>query len=175
MVALLHSFIPTWKVPILLHKQAKWRFIVKVAVSWVINKWKNCGHTRQELRKLYHKRQPQVSKASAGKKVISFPLAVNLLEDGQGVTDIRDHRCWEHRKYTYANLMTQAGNKNCHPLWLFKTFTGATKKHSFDTSRSNWTFFGKVRHNKTSYIPTYKLLNYNTHFASLLFQSGICK
>ena len=39
-------------------------------------------------------------------------------------------------KYTYANLMTQAGNKNCHPLWLFKTFTGATKKHSFDT-RSN--------------------------------------
>lgn len=24
--------------------------------------------------------------------------------------------------------MTQAGNKNCHPLWLFKTFTGATKK-----------------------------------------------
>lgn len=32
------------------------------------------------------------------------------------------------RKYTYANLMTQAGNKNCQPLWLFKTFTGATKK-----------------------------------------------
>ena len=56
--------------------------------SRVVNKWKNCGHTRQELRKLYHKRQPQVSKASAGKKVISFPLTVNLLEDGQGVTDI---------------------------------------------------------------------------------------
>ena len=32
MVALLHSSIPTWKIPILLHKQAKWRFIVKVAV-----------------------------------------------------------------------------------------------------------------------------------------------
>ena len=32
MVALLHSFISTWKVPVLLHKQAKWRFIVKVAV-----------------------------------------------------------------------------------------------------------------------------------------------
>ena len=57
-------------------------------ISWVVNKRKNCGHTRQELRKLYHKRQPQVSKASAGKKVISFPLTVNLLEDGQGVTDI---------------------------------------------------------------------------------------
>ena len=31
-VALLHNSMPTWKVPILLHKQAKWRFIVKVAV-----------------------------------------------------------------------------------------------------------------------------------------------
>ena len=34
--------------------------------------------------------QPQVSKASAGEKVISFPLAVNLLEDGQGVTDTEE-------------------------------------------------------------------------------------
>ena len=67
---------------------------------------------------------------SAGEKVISFPLAVNLLEDGQGVTDItwRAGKLFALRKYTYANLMTQAGNKNCQPLWLFKTFTGATKK-----------------------------------------------
>ena len=31
--ALLYSTILIWKVPILLHKQAKWRFIVKVAVT----------------------------------------------------------------------------------------------------------------------------------------------
>ena len=37
-------------------------------------------------------------------------------------------------KYTYANLMTQAGNKNCQPLWLFKTFTGATKKNYADST-----------------------------------------
>ena len=36
-VALLHSSIPTWKVPILLHKQAKWGFIVKVAVYVIQN------------------------------------------------------------------------------------------------------------------------------------------
>ena len=34
MAAHLHSSIPTWKVLILLHKQAKWRFIVKVAVCF---------------------------------------------------------------------------------------------------------------------------------------------
>ena len=34
MVALLHSFTHTWKVPVLLHKQAKWWFIVKVAVPF---------------------------------------------------------------------------------------------------------------------------------------------
>ena len=33
MIARLHSLTPTWKVPILLHKQAKWRLIVKVAVD----------------------------------------------------------------------------------------------------------------------------------------------
>ena len=32
MAAHLHSSIPTWRVLTLLHKQAKWRFIVKVAV-----------------------------------------------------------------------------------------------------------------------------------------------
>ena len=32
-IALLHRTILIWKVPILLHKQAKWRFIVKVAVA----------------------------------------------------------------------------------------------------------------------------------------------
>ena len=32
-IALLHSTILIWKVPTLLHKQAKWRFIVKVAVN----------------------------------------------------------------------------------------------------------------------------------------------
>ena len=39
MAAHLHSSIPTWKVLILLHKQAKWWFIVKVAVYLVTNIW----------------------------------------------------------------------------------------------------------------------------------------
>ena len=37
-IALLHSTILIWKVPILLHKQAKWRFIVKVAVHIIVVK-----------------------------------------------------------------------------------------------------------------------------------------
>ena len=47
------------------------------------------GQTSEVNRAEQKSSQPQVSKASAGKKSFLFlPLVVNLLEDGQGVTDI---------------------------------------------------------------------------------------
>ena len=44
MAAILHITTLSKKLPILLHKQAKWRFIVKVAVSTHVysERWKHC-------------------------------------------------------------------------------------------------------------------------------------
>ena len=47
MVALLHSSIPYWKVPTLLHKQPKWRFIVKVAV--VLPQWTGSKFSKRKM------------------------------------------------------------------------------------------------------------------------------
>ena len=74
-------------------------------------------------------------------EIIIYKSIYQLLIDS--CDTFRFTKAHAHGKYTYANLMTQAGNKNCHPLWLFKTFTGATKKHYVDTKQLN--FFGKAR------------------------------
>ena len=72
----------------------------------------------------------QQAQLLSAKKVISFPFFRSFRVNLSGKMDkvsLTSESSRRAGKYTYANLMTQAGHKNCQPLWLFKTFTGTTK------------------------------------------------